>query len=440
MAWGDWTSGYSNNARVAITLSLSGSTITEKYYVQFQYFANDNMTLRITGSRSETIDFRYNQSGGSMLVATRTRSASLGSTYTYTAKLSGVYNGASPSFTYSITRPAEAPGAPGRPSVSNITSSGVRAAWAAAPTNGAPVDDYQVRVDRGGSTVLVDNTGTARNKTWSSGLDRATRYGVRVRAHSTPGGWGGYSSYRYFDTDPERPTISGSYKAANITRNSATTSNLSNTDNGGEACTNVAVQYNTSASSSGASYKTAGTWSNITMTGLAANTKYYFRMRTWNSAGWSNYGPWRNFTTLDSAPDDMADPTIGSITDTSFKLSWSAPNMNGATFSNYYWQVAKNSTFTTGLKTGSTTSLSANITGLTPGTKYWARVRANASPNNGGYGVSSATTTGMLPNSGLRVYAFIGGVRKQGDLYTFINGTRKKLKTMYVHDGIVETE
>src|SRR5690606_25958620 len=161
----------------------------------------------------------------------------------------------------------------------------------------------------------------------------------------------------------------------------------------------------------------------------------------YNSAGWSEYpSTWKSFTTLDDAPDDMAPPTFSDVTNTSFTVTWVAPNMNGATFVAYQWELSLSPTFATVVASGTTSSLSRSFTGLIPGTRYYFRVRANATPNNGGYGVADQLTTGIAPNSGLRVYTFINGVRKQGQLYTFINGVRKQIKPMYAHDGTLETE
>ena len=69
MYWGPWTTGTSNNCRVGIDLTVSDRTITARYYIQFQYVANDDMTLHMRGNITGDVNFRYNQSGGQMLFA-----------------------------------------------------------------------------------------------------------------------------------------------------------------------------------------------------------------------------------------------------------------------------------------------------------------------------------------------------------------------------------
>jgi len=273
-----------------------------------------------------------------------------------------------------------------------------------------------------------------------SRLPRYTTIYYRVRVANNTYGWGPWSAWKSFQTLAVVPTMGTAYSAGSLTRNSAIIRGLSVTDNGGQAPVDVRVQYNTSATDVGASVVTQGSWKNVAVSGLAALTTYHYRCAAYNSAGWSAYGPWKSFTTLSDAPSDMAAPTFSSVTDTSMRASWVAPAMNGATFVAYRYEVSLVDTFASLVTSGTTAALFIDLTDLIPGTRYYVRVRANATPNNGGYGVANQLTTGFAPNSGLRVYAFIDGVREQGELYTFIGGVRKKLTPMYAHDGVVETE
>jgi hypothetical protein len=201
------------------------------------------------------------------------------------------------------------------------------------------------------------------------------------------------------------------------------------------------VEWNTTPSSIGATVVTRGSWGDVTVSGLAALTTYYYRAAAYNSAGWSDYpAAWSSFTTLRDAPNDMLAPTISLVTDTSMRVSWTPPAMNGATFSSYYYEASLVSTFATIVTSGTTPSLLQDFTGLIPGTRYWVRVRANATPNNGGFGIANQLLTGIVPMSGLRTYAVIGGVVKQGTLYCVIGGVVRKLSPMW-HDGTtIQTE
>lgn len=339
-------------------------------------------------------------------------------------------------------RVASPPNTPAAPTVSSITSTGCSVAYSAPGTNGAAITGYTVQISTSSAfTTTVVSASDAGSPYVTTALTRKTSYYARVRAESSAGSSAWSAASALFTTLAEIPVMGTAYTAGSITRNSAVISGLSVTDNGGEAPSNARAQCNTTASESGATVVTQGSWSNISIGSLAASTLYYYRCAAYNSAGWSAYpATWKTFTTLSDAPSDMAAPTFSSVTDTSMRATWVAPAMNGATFVAYYYQVSLVDTFASTVTTGTTAALFVDLTGLTPGTRYYVRVRANATPNNGGYGVASQLTTGFAPNSGLRVYAQIDGVIYQGELYTFVGGVRKKLTTMYAHDGVLETE
>jgi hypothetical protein len=238
------------------------------------------------------------------------------------------------------------------------------------------------------------------------------------------------------------PTLTDAYFATNITRDSMQIVNYIVANTGGSSPNNARVQYNTTPSETGAQVKTAGSWSHVTLTGLTDLTTYYFRVAAANSAGWGPYpATWKSATTLDDTPDSIATPTFSAVTDTSFTAAWVAPNMNGATFSAYRYELSTTSTFASLVTSGTTTSLSQAFSGLTPGTRYYFRVRANASPANGGYGTGNQKTTGIAPNSGLRAYSNVPGVgMRQGTLYANVGGVIRELRPMVNIGGTMQTE
>lgn len=323
----------------------------------------------------------------------------------------------------------------------SITSSSFTTANVIAVGNGHSLENLAVQYN---TSATATGATTVYKGSWSdltvTGLDRYKTYVFRCRALNSGGYWGPWGYWKSFKTLAEIPTMGTAYTATSITRNSAIISGLSVNDSGGQNPTNVRVQHNSSESTSGATVVTLGSWGNVTITGLAADTVRYYRVAAYNSAGWSDYGPWKSFTTLDDAPDDMAAPTISALADDSFRATWVAPAMNGATFSTYYYQLSKSETFASTVTTGTTTALYKDFTGLTAGTDYYVRVRANATPDNGGYGVVDTRTTGYAPNSGLRPYISVGTTIHPVEIYTFVDGVRKRLLPMYAHDGLLETE
>lgn len=262
---------------------------------------------------------------------------------------------------------------------------------------------------------------------------------VKMRAWNNQAGFSSESPWSPY-LNLAVPTIGTSYAASGHTRNSFIIGNLSVLNTGGVAPNRARFQVNTSASATGATTYTSDSWAPFTVSGLVAETKYFYRVSAGNAVGWSAWGSWKNTTTLSDAPDDIGTITFDEIEEDSLTIMWLAPNMNGATFQHYYWEISKRADFATIVKSGTTTNTSMQVSGLLAGTKYYARARANALPNNGGYGVGSATTLGIRINGGLRIYTFVGGVRRKLGLYTFVSGQRIKLRPMTMINGTWERE
>lgn len=337
-----------------------------------------------------------------------------------------------------------APSAPGTPTVSSITSSTARASWTASSnTGGAAIRNYQMQLARNSS--FTTGLSTVETKSGSirhfdiTGMTRATTYYLRVRSHNGTA-WSPWSGTRSFKSAPVPPTVANTHSVINITRNSGTITGISVSDNGGEAPSDLRVQHNSSASTSGASVVTRGAWAQVTISGLPADAVRYYRVAAYNSAGWGSYGAWQSFRTLADAPDDMSTPTLSVLSNTAIRVIWSAPNMNGATFQQYRVEISLTSDFSNVVASATTTGLQRDFTGLLPGTRYYVRVRAEATPNNSGWGGAEVTTTGRAPNSGLRLFTFVNGVRRELTAYTFASGSRRQVRVMVQHDGAMRTE
>lgn len=122
---------------------------------------------------------------------------------------------------------------------------------------------------------------------------------------------------------------------------------------------------------------------------LQGGRTYYVGVRAYNADG---YGPWsatRSFLTTPVAPTGL---TATDITPVSLTLDWN--NVTSAT--GYDIQYSTSSSFS-GATTVTSTGSSRAISGLTPGTRYYFRVRAK---NGSGAGSWSATfSQTMLPSN-----------------------------------------
>jgi phosphodiesterase/alkaline phosphatase D-like protein len=124
------------------------------------------------------------------------------------------------------------------------------------------------------------------------------------------------------------------------------------------------------------------------VTGLTANTQYYFRIRARNASGTSTSSATVPVLTQLATPS----PGHSALTTTSFTVSWSA--ISGAT--EYRLDVSTSSNFSSGIIENNTQVLSTSkvLTGLTPNTLYYYRVRAaNATPNTSASSSTGPATT-----------------------------------------------
>ncbi len=132
--------------------------------------------------------------------------------------------------------------------------------------------------------------------------------------------------------------------------------------------------------------------------GLSPGTKYFYRVRAGNPGGTSSSSNVVSVITVVAAPSAPLAAAASNILQTSFAANWNPST--GATA--YLLDVAADTAFTsilpayTNLNVGN--GLTRIVTGLSPGTKYSYRVRANnAGGTSGNSNVVSATTVVATP-------------------------------------------
>jgi hypothetical protein len=165
-----------------------------------------------------------------------------------------------------------------------------------------------------------------------------------------------------------------SLTTSGVTSSAFTVGGYVGAGNGG-TLNNIQVQYNTTASATGATTYTKGSYGAPTVSGLAANTTYYFRIRISNSTfGYSAYSAWYSVKTASGLPGVPATTwSFGSITQVSAAIAGNTVADNGGSAITG-WDTEYN---TSASSTGSTVIATAGpLTGLTPYTTYYARIRA----------------------------------------------------------------
>lgn len=208
--------------RVGIDISQSPSsvgpsttsvTLTIRFYVQtVSWGFNDSQTLNYSGSVSGSESFTLqSDTSETKTVLVETRTLNVATSYSssvsrsFSAVISGHYQGATPDHSRSWTvdqRPASPPSEPTSFSVSSIgPTSAYLSCSAPSSTNGDAVDNYrwQVATDAGFTDVVYDElSGTTRNTTATPLPPGAGLY-ARVQAINSAGG-GDWSTTASFET------------------------------------------------------------------------------------------------------------------------------------------------------------------------------------------------------------------------------------------------
>jgi len=212
-------------------------------------------------------------------------------------------------------------------------------------------------------------------------------------------------------SDTTAPTISG------MTATSITTSGATITWTTNEAATSIVEYGLTTSYGSTATSTTLKTSHSVALTGLNANTKYYYRVKSADAAGNVATSSGSSFTTqaaADTTPPTISSIAVSSITTSGATVTWTTNEASSSV-------VEYGTTTSYGLtKTGSSgvTSHSVALSSLSAGTKYYYRVKStDAAGNTATSTGSSFTTAGSSSSSTLTLdgSGLSGSVSATGD-------------------------
>ncbi|MBF0479019.1 MAG: fibronectin type III domain-containing protein [Candidatus Omnitrophica bacterium] len=396
----------SNPTASALTLSWNSSTdnVAVAGY-KIDVSTNNTFTAMVTG---------YNNLDAGNVTSKSIAGLNASTTYyarvrAYDAAGNVSSNSSSVTGTTSSAADTQAPSAPTTVTLGSPTSSTLTLSWSGAIDNVA-VTGYKIDISTSSAftTMLTGynnlDVGNVLSKS-ITGLSTNTMYYARIRAYDAAANISSNSSTATGTTsaaaDTQAPTVPAIITLASPTLSSLSLSWSGATDNVGVTGYKIDVSTNNIFTSpvTGYSNLDVGNVLNKSITGLTAGTTYYARVRAYDAAGniSSNSAVASATTTTDTqAPSAPTTIIFGSPTVNALTLTWSGATDN-AGVTGYKIDVSINMTFTTiltgynNLDAGNVSSKS--ITGLSPNTMYYARVRAYDAAGN--ISVNSSMASGM---------------------------------------------
>ena len=364
---------------------------------------DDNESYSVSGTGGGSGTFYNGLDGGSKLIYSNDFTAGIsysgGPTYSWTASVSGMYNGGTPQHSRSLTlpeRPPAAPAAPSTPSVSSIQPTSATLSWSTPANNGSALIGYGGYVSRSSSFSPVDidlaQTGWATSRT-VTGLAKGTTYYTKVLARNGVG-WGSWSGVRSFTTSTTAPGTPGTPSLSSATPTAVTVSWSAPSDNGGAAITSYTVDRATDSGFSSGLTTTTMSGTSLQVTGLSPGTSYWFRVRATNATGTSGTSGSTGFTTGAVPPGAPPMPVLNGVLSTEVTVSYVAPASNGGSgITGYEVQWALSPSFTGAGGDAMDDASPYTIAGLLPGKTYYVRVRALNAAGAGAWSPATFTTT-----------------------------------------------
>ncbi len=286
--------------------------------------------------------------------------------------------------------PPAPPNAPTSLNATAISASQINLAWT---DNASNEDGFKIERKTGAGGTYAEVGSVAANVTSFSntGLAASTQYFYRVFAHNT----GGNSAFSNEANATTTGTVTIPAVPTSLTATAVSSSqiNLTWVDNANNE-DGVKIERRTGASTTYTEIAiVAANVTSYSNTGLTANTKYGYRIRSYNSAGNSAYSNLVNATTLagttpPSAPSNLVATAVSS---SQINLTWTDNASNEDGFKIERKTGAGGTYAEVGAVAANVTSFSN--TGLAASTQYFYRVFAhNAGGNSANSNEANATT------------------------------------------------
>lgn len=301
-----------------------------------------------------------------------------------------------------VMKPIQPPTAPGSLTATAVSTSTINLSWTDNSNNESGFQIERAPINTS-SFLLVTTTAANTNTYQNSGLASGTGYAYRVRAINAAGvsAYTAVASATTLVAAPAAPT------GLNASGTTATSTTLKWTDNASNETGFELERY-----IGGIWVKIAGTdvlgpnANQRTVTALASQTTYKFRVRAVNQGG---YSAWSNEVSVTTLPAPVTIPaapsslTYSNLTATTVKLSW-VDNANNETW--FDLQESVNGGAWTTISNASNLPANytyANITDLLPDTNHSYRIRAVNSAGSSAFSNTVSFRTPAVPQTKLRV-------------------------------------
>ncbi|MDB6028794.1 MAG: hypothetical protein JWM68_5017, partial [Verrucomicrobiales bacterium] len=285
---------------------------------------------------------------------------------------------------------ASTPSAPSSCAVAVVSSSSLKVTW---HDNSGIESGYKVErsLSSGSGFAQIGTTGANGTALTSTGLASGTRYYFRVRAYNAAGN----SGYSNVGNNVTKDTIPAGATGLTATAVSSAQINLAWACAAGNE--DGFKIYRSTDGTTFAQIATAGinatTYSSV---GLVGNTKYYYRVYSYNTAGNGAVSGTASDTTAPNPPTALTAVSQGStaLGWDKVNLAWT-DNANSEVGFKIERATAAAGPFTQ-IATNAASDTTYTVTGLSAQTAYWFRVR---SYNANGNSVYSNTATVTTPNA-----------------------------------------
>ncbi len=380
---------------VASTFSAVGATSLAASWDA----STNSVTTRYAAELSTNSNYSTTNFSSSTVLTTATFSGlTPGTTYYFRVQALG-HNGTNTAYT-NLGSTVTAAAVPIVADFTGVTISSLTANWGAG-TNPAGTT-YTADLATDGSFGSISATSvTVNTSAGFTGLAINATYYVRVKARSVQGIDSSYSSAMSTATLAVAPvTLTSTFTAVNITSMSVNWA-----QNGNPVGTSYIAELSSTSNYSNVDFSSNTVLTTATIAGLTPNTTYYFRVKARNyqqiDSAYVNLG---STVTLTNVPAAAA---FTGVVISSLSASWGANSNPSAT--TYIAELSSASNYSNVDFSSSTVLTTATLSGLTPNTTYYFRVKArNYQQTDSAYNTLGATITlANMPSSAVSTYTAV---------------------------------